>query len=161
MEQHIHQISMEYPKGIFLELQLQTDSLLQFLEWKTNLPVFLLNLSLLPLLHHSHLKALPPQNPLLHPLPHPTPNMHCPLHKTLIIPQTPCLTPPLTQTKCSLTIIHREGQTMDRAFRPKTTISLRPLLRSNNNPVSTAQESEEEIPTKLKTKSKDSNCGTA
>lgn len=138
-------------------------SLLQCLEWKTSPPTTPLSHSLLPLLLPSHPRAQPPPtNPLLlHPhlfLPHPTPSTPLLHHKMLTVPITPCHTHLVTPTKCKFTIIPREGPTMDRASRPRMSIS--PHRIPHSSQASMYQGLAEERPTKTKTKNKDSNCGT-
>lgn len=162
MERHIHQINTMCPRVISLDPQLQMDSLLQFLELMINLPVFLLNHSLRPLLHHNLLKAPAPQRNPLHPLPslpHQIPSIHPPLLKMPSIHQALCRTNHPTPIKCRFTIILRQGLVMDRAFRHKIIIRL--LVVRSSSRGSMAQEWEEVTLTKQKTKSKDSNCGTA
>lgn len=141
-------------------------SLHQSLEWKTSPPATHLNHNHLPPLPPSHPRAQPPlrNRLLLHPrlfLPHPTPSTLHPHHKMLTVPITPCHTHPVTPTKCKLTIIPKEGPTMDRASRPRTPISPLRIPPSSSSQASTYQGLAEERPTKTKTKNKDSSCGTA
>lgn len=159
----IHQINTMYPKVIFQDLQHQMDSLHQFLELKINLLVSPLSLSLHPLLHHNHPKVPALQRNHLHPLPflpHPTPSIHLPLPKMPLTHPTLCHTNHLTQIKCRFTIILRQGLVTGRAFRHK--IIIRALVvHSNSSQASMVLEWGEEMLTKQKAKSKDSNSGTA
>lgn len=144
-------------------------SLPQCLEWKISPPATppQLNLNHLPLLLLNHPRAQPPQKtPLLHhPLPfphHPTPSTPLPHHKLLTIPTTVWHTHLETPTRCKSTIIHREGLTMGKTSRLRMPIRhLRIIPSSNNSLLSMQLDWAEEKPTRTKTRSKDSNSGTA